>query len=51
MADPPKIEWTDSTTAKIFRLTFKDKGRLIDTAQHPLLLQWAARDKTAHDKE
>ena len=51
MADPPKIEWTDSTMAKIFRLTFKDKGRLIDNAQHPLLLQWAARDKTARDKE
>jgi hypothetical protein len=30
--------------AKIFRLAFRDKGRLIDSVQHPLFQKWAARD-------
>jgi hypothetical protein len=30
--------------AKIFRLGFRDKGRLIDSPQHSLFLKWAARD-------
>jgi hypothetical protein len=42
--------WPDLKPAKIFRLAFKDKGRLIDSLQHPLFLRWAARDKTTHDK-
>jgi hypothetical protein len=30
--------------AKIFRLGFRDKGRLIDSTEHPLFKKWAARD-------
>lgn len=30
--------------AKIFRLAFRDKGRLIDSTEHPLFRKWAARD-------
>ena len=30
--------------AKIFRLAFRDKGRLIDSTEHPLFKKWAARD-------
>ena len=30
--------------AKIFRLGFRDKGRLIDSRDHALYLKWAARD-------
>ena len=30
--------------AKIFKLAFRDKGRLIDSTEHPLFLKWAARD-------
>ena len=31
--------------AKIFRLAFRDRGRLIDSPQHELFQRWAARDK------
>jgi hypothetical protein len=31
--------------AKIFRLGFRDKGRLIDSRDHALYLKWAARDR------
>ena len=41
-ADPV---WFDLKPAKIFRLAFKDKGRLIDSVDHPLFQRWAARDK------
>ena len=27
---------------KIFRLAFRDKGRVIDSVEHPLFLKWAA---------
>jgi hypothetical protein len=37
--------WPALKHAKIFRLAFRDKGRLIDSPQHPLFLRWAARDK------
>jgi hypothetical protein len=37
-------QWPELKDAKIFRLAFRDKGRLIDSAQHPLFLKWAARD-------
>lgn len=37
-------QWPDLKPAKIFRLAFRDKGRLIDSPQHPLFLKWAARD-------
>ena len=30
--------------AKIFRLAFRDKGRLIDNTEHSLFKKWAARD-------
>ncbi len=31
--------------AKIFRLAFRDKGRLVDSPEHQLFQKWAARDK------
>src|SRR5262249_29303102 len=37
--------WPELKHAKIFRLAFKDKGWFLDSTQHPLFLQWAARDK------
>jgi hypothetical protein len=39
-ADP---QWPELKEAKIFRLAFRDKGRLIDSTDHALFLQWAAR--------
>jgi hypothetical protein len=40
-ADPV---WPDLKPAKIYRLAFRDKGRLIDSTEHPLFKKWAARD-------
>jgi hypothetical protein len=37
--------WPELRPAKIFRLAFRDKDRLIDSPQHPLFQKWAARDK------
>jgi hypothetical protein len=37
--------WPDLKQAKIFRLAFRDKGRLIDSTDHPLFKKWAARDR------
>jgi hypothetical protein len=37
-------QWPDLKPAKIFRLAFRDKGRLVDSAEHPLFKKWAARD-------
>ena len=37
--------WPALKPAKMFRLAFKDKGWLLDSTQHPLFLQWTARDK------
>ena len=34
--------------AKIIRYAFRDKGRLIDSPEHPAFLRWAARD---HDDD
>jgi hypothetical protein len=31
--------------ARIFRLGFRDKGRLIDSDEHPLFRKWAGRDE------
>jgi len=39
--------WPDLKPAKIFRLAFRDKGRLIDSPEHALFQRWAARDKDA----
>ena len=35
--------WPELKQAKIFRLAFRDKGRLIDSTEHPLFKKWAAR--------
>ena len=40
-ADPV---WPELKPAKIFRLAFRDKGRLVDSTEHPLFKKWAARD-------
>jgi hypothetical protein len=37
-------QWPDLKPAKIFRLAFRDKGRLVDSTEHPLFKKWAARD-------
>jgi hypothetical protein len=37
-------QWPDLKQSKIFRLAFRDKGRLIDSVEHPLFKKWAARD-------
>jgi hypothetical protein len=37
-------QWPELKPAKIFRLAFRDRGRLIDSPEHPLFLRWAARD-------
>jgi hypothetical protein len=37
--------WPELKPAKIFRLAFRDKGRLIDSTEHPLFKKWAARDR------
>jgi len=38
--------WPELKPAKIFRLAFRDKGRLIDSTEHPLFQKWAARDRS-----
>ena len=40
----PKPIWPELSEAKIFRLAFRDRGRMIDSSEHPLFLKWAARD-------
>jgi hypothetical protein len=37
-------QWPDLKPAKIFKLAFRDKGRLVDSVEHPLFKKWAARD-------
>jgi hypothetical protein len=37
-------QWPDLKPAKIFKLAFRDKGRLIDSVEHPLFRKWASRD-------
>ena len=37
--------WPALSHAKIFRLAFRDKGRLVDSPEHPLFKKWAARDR------
>jgi hypothetical protein len=37
-------QWPNLKHAKIYRLAFRDKGRLIDSPEHPLFKRWAARD-------
>ena len=40
--DDPRFP--DLKEAKIFRLAFRDKGRLIDSVEHPLFKKWLGRD-------
>jgi hypothetical protein len=40
----PDPIWPELKHAKIFRLAFRDKGRLVDSVEHPLFKKWAARD-------
>jgi hypothetical protein len=37
--------WPEIKPAKIIRMAFKDKGRLIDSIDHILVQKWAGRDK------
>jgi hypothetical protein len=37
-------QWPELKHAKIFRLAFRDRGRLVDSTEHPLFKKWAARD-------
>jgi hypothetical protein len=37
-------QFPDLSDAKIFKLAFRDKGRLVDSIDHPLFKKWAARD-------
>ena len=37
-------QWPELKQAKIFKLAFRDKGRLVDSTEHPLFKKWAARD-------
>jgi hypothetical protein len=41
----PAPLFPDLKHAKIFKLAFRDKGRLIDSPGHPLFQKWAGRDK------
>jgi hypothetical protein len=37
--------WPEIKPAKIIRMAFKDKGRLIESTDHILVQKWAGRDK------
>jgi hypothetical protein len=37
-------QWPDLKAHRIFKLAFRDKGRLVDSVEHPLFKRWAARD-------
>jgi hypothetical protein len=39
--------WPDIKPAKIMRMAFRDKGRLIDSSEHILVQKWAGRDGSA----
>jgi hypothetical protein len=36
--------WPELTHARIFKLAFRDKSRLLDSTEHQLFKKWAARD-------
>jgi hypothetical protein len=38
-------KWPDLKPAKIVRMAFRDKGRLIDSSEHVLVQKWAGRDR------
>jgi hypothetical protein len=37
-------QFPDLKPAKVFKIAFRDRGRLIDSPEHKLFLKWAARD-------
>jgi hypothetical protein len=37
--------WPELKPAKLFRMAFRDKGRLIDSTEHVLVQKWAGRDR------
>jgi hypothetical protein len=37
-------QWPELKEAKIFRLAFREKGRLLDSDEHSLFKKWSARD-------
>jgi hypothetical protein len=37
-------QWPELKASKIFKLAFRDKGRLVDSTEHALFKKWAARD-------
>jgi hypothetical protein len=37
--------WPEIKPAKLFRMAFRDKGRLIDSPEHVLVQKWAGRDR------
>jgi hypothetical protein len=37
--------WPEIKPAKLFRMAFRDKGRLIDSIEHILVQKWAGRDR------
>ena len=41
----PEPVWPDLSLAKLVRLAFTDRGRLIDSPEHPLFKKWAAKDE------
>ena len=43
---PEAPNWPDLKPARIIRLAFKDRGRLIDGPEHPLFKKWTARDSS-----
>jgi hypothetical protein len=38
-------QWPEIKPAKLFRMAFRDKGRLIDSTEHVLVQKWAGRDR------
>jgi hypothetical protein len=40
-------QWPELTQAKVFRLGFRDKGRVLDSPDHQLFRRWAGRDQSA----
>ena len=41
---PAEAQWPGLKESKIFKLGFRDKGRLLDSTEHALFKKWAARD-------
>ena len=39
-------QWPQLKEARIFKLAFRDKGRLIDSTEHTLFKKLAARDES-----